>query len=416
MEIGYESLSCDLYREAAISRRKLLTGGLLAGLAGLAPSALSQVSVAGKQGRTRDHSVVVIFLRGGADGLNIVTPYGEDGYYRARPGLGLAKGDLHKVGDLFGLNPALKPLFQRYDDGELAFVHACGSQDKTRSHFEAMSTMERGLAAEGGAASGWIARYLSATSSASNSPLRAVSIASVAPDSLSGATHATSLGSLADYRLAGSESFRTALGSLYAQNKDAMAQAGHETLQVLGQLDKLKYADYVPSGSASYPDTGMGQGLKQAAFLLKAGVGVEMACLDGGGWDTHVAQGTTVGWLTGLLDEVAKSLDAFARDMGTRMEKTTVLVQTEFGRRVAENAGLGTDHGRGGVLWAMGGGVKGGKVYGEWPGLEDLEGGDLRVTTDYRNVLAELIGAKLEPADLASVFPGLRAKPVGLFG
>lgn len=406
--------SCASYRSAlAVSRRGLLASAL----SWVAmPSALSQVALGGQP--DQGNAVVVVFLRGGADGLNLLVPHFEDAYYRARPALALAKKDLIPVDDRFGLNPALAPLRPILEDGRLAFVHACGSGDQTRSHFEAMNTMERGLADQRGEASGWIARHLASTPGEGR-PLRAVALGGVAPDSLSGATQAVSLGSLEDYRLQGSPAFRAALGQMYAQHRDEISVAGRETLTVLERLNRLDYSAYQPAGSAVYPETGLCQGLRQAAFLLKAGVGVEFACLDIGGWDTHVAQGTTTGWLTGLLDEVARGLAAFVADLGPRMERTTVIVQTEFGRRLHENAGLGTDHGRGGVMWLLGGGVKGGKVYGTWPGLgpDDLEGpGDLRVTTDYRDPVFEVLAKRMGAKSPDAVFPGFRPKPLGIVG
>jgi uncharacterized protein (DUF1501 family) len=398
----------------------MLAGASLAALGWLArPTAIAQVALNNKNPDT--NTVVVVFLRGGADGLNIVVPYADEYYYKARPSLALGgpkNGPTRKLDTFFSLHPALDPIKGAFDEGELAFIHACGSGDRTRSHFEAMNAMERGLSeVHESASTGWIARYLASTESGAQSPLRAVAISAIQPDSLRGATHATTLGSLEDFRLTGSDEFQARLKNLYGPAKDEVKQAGHETLTVLDSLKKLDYSAYAPRGKATYPETGMGQGFRQAAFLIKAKVGVEFVALDMGGWDTHVAQGTTVGWHAGLLAEVGNCLAAFREDMGLDLAKTTVIVQTEFGRRVSENAGLGTDHGHGGVMMALGGGIKGGKVYGSWPGLapEHLAGpGDLQVTTDYRNVLTEILRSRLALKDVGAVFPGLRETAVGL--
>lgn len=407
---------------ALVSRRSLVFGAALGALAWASRrTALAQIAV---DPTNRDQgTLVVVFLRGGADGLNIVVPYGEDAYYRNRPSLGIARGSLADLDGFFGLNPALAPLARHYREGRLAVLHAVGSDDRTRSHFEAMNAMERGLPdVKTGTASGWLARHLAATEPASPSPLRAVAFGSIMPDSLRGGTTAIAIESLEDFRLnfppeSASSEVQARLRDLYRGGKDEMAVAGRETLDVLDTLRRLAPNEYRPSGGATYPDSDLGQGLKQVALLIRAGVGLEVAALDKGGWDTHVAQGSTAGWLTYLLEDLGRSLDAFATDLGPALRKVTVVVMTEFGRRVAENGGLGTDHGRASMMMVLGGGVKGGRVIADWPGLgpDALEGpGDLRVTTDYRNVLAEIL-RRTGRADLGATFPGLDPRPVGLY-
>ena len=419
------AMSCENFRESErrrLSRRAVLVGGL-AGAVWWASdrSALAQTAF-GKNGNV----VVVIFLRGGADGLSMVAPYAEDAYYRIRPTLavpapGKGSESLLKLDDLFGLNPAMSPLLPIFEDGELAIMHAVGSGDHTRSHFEATSLMERGAADERGTeSSGWLARHLLSTGGA-ESPLRAVALTSTMPESLGGATQAIAIESLERYRLqvpkGDLERTQDALADLFAKGDDAFSQAGRDTLKVLDTLNDFDPEKYEPSHGATYPDSSIGQALKQVSFLVRAEVGLEVACLDAGGrggWDTHVAQAP---WLTGLLTDLGASLAAFRRDLDSEMRRVTVVVQTEFGRRAAENSGFGTDHGRASVMFAMGGGVHGGRVVADWPGLEkdQLTGpGDLQVTTDYRDVLAEMLQARLNsrPAD---VFPGHRPKPVGVF-
>jgi uncharacterized protein (DUF1501 family) len=363
--------------------------------------------------------------------LNIVIPYGEDAYHRARPNLRLAPPNVSirnagsRVADLdgfFGLHPALAPLLPIYKEGSLAFVHAVGSGDQTRSHFEAMTAMERGLARPGsGLSSGWLGRHLSSHPASASSPLRAVAFSSGVPDSLRGTTDAVALPSLTDFRLnapPGAEDDRgwhATLADLYGHGADDVTLAGRDTLFTLDALRKMDPANYEPARGAVYPDNALGSGLKQTACLIKGRIGLEVACLDHGGWDTHVAQGATEGWQPLLLGDLGRSLAAFARDLGGEMRRVTVLVMTEFGRRVQENSGLGTDHGRGSVMFLVGGGVRGGKVYGNWPGLEpgQLEPpGDLRVTTDYRDVLAELLTYRLGNRQLGDVFPGYAPRTV----
>jgi uncharacterized protein (DUF1501 family) len=310
-----------------------------------------------------------------------------------------------------------------YQDGELAVVHAVGSGDQTRSHFEAMSAMERGAATDrGDEKGGWLARHLLAHGGAAT-PMRAVAFASTMPQSFSGATQAVAIESLADYRLnlpdGEREKAEKALLAMYADGTDVFSNAARNTLQAIKALRDYNAETTRPENGATYPDTSLGSALAQVAYLVRKDVGLEVACLDAadrGGWDTHVAQGP---WLAGLLDDLGKSLAAFRRDMGREMSRVTVIVQTEFGRRVAENSGFGTDHGRGSVMLAMGGGVQGGRVFGRWPGLtrEVLEGpGDLPVTTDYRDVLSELLERRLGSTSVGEVFPGFARSPVGMFG
>jgi len=367
--------------------------------------------------------VVVVFLRGGMDGLSAVTPYADERIYSIRPNLavpapGKGDGKLLDLDGFFGLHPSLAPLHPLYESKQMAVIHAVGSQDQTRSHFEAMSAMDRGTADDGaGPASGWIARYLQSTSRDGDSPLRAVAFGTALPDSLRGATNATALPGLDGFKLSSDKQDHAALTAslrrLYGTGKDAASAAGMETLKVLEALNGLAPEDRAAKNGATYPETGMGQGLKEAATLIRANVGLEVATIDVGGWDTHVAQGTTIGWLPSRLDEVGKALAAFMADLGPDTRRVTTIVISEFGRRAYENGGLGTDHGRGGSAFVLGGGVQGGKVYGKWPGLkeEELEGpGDLRVTTDYRAVLGELVAKRLG-GDPLSTFGKISGAP-----
>lgn len=249
--------------------------------------------------------------------------------------------------------------------------------------------------------------------------MRAIALGSIMPDSLRGGTGAVAIQSLDEFQLEvngrSPEAVERTLAELYRVGDDPMTAAGRDTLKVLDAMRRLNPSSYRSDG-APYPNSDLGSGLRQVAMLIKADLGLEVAALDKGGWDTHVTQGTTTGWLASLLDDVAKSLHAFASDLGSTMKRVTVVVQTEFGRRAYENSALGTDHGRASCLFVLGGGTRGGKVYGDWPGLADdrLEDGDLRVTTDYRQVLAEVLDRRLRNPALDRVFPGFAGRPLGI--
>ncbi len=403
-----------------VSRRGLIAGAALGAVGWLSSSkSIAQMTVGPGNG---DGNVLVsIFLRGGADGLNMLVPYGEDAYYRTRPLLGVSKKSTLDIDGFFGLNPALAPILPLYREGNLAMVHACGSMDQTRSHFEAMNAMERGLdGLNEGPVSGWLARHLIHTPRDRSTPLRAVAFGRTMPDALRGATNALTLGSLNDFRLEApkdeQDALMSAMTELYSTSKDPLTAAGRETLQVLSQLDRLDPSTYVAAGGAEYPDSDLGRALKQVAFLIKADIGLEIACLDKGGWDTHYGQ-NLAGLLTGLQDDLGKCLAAFTQDMGQELSRVTVVVQTEFGRRLRENQSLGTDHGRGSVMFVAGGGVNGGKVYGKWPGLEDRQldaEGDLKVTTDYRNVLSEVLMRRMSATNVEGVFEGFEPETLGI--
>lgn len=422
-------------RSSLVTRRSLVGGAMTSALAAWAGrSALADVTLTGKQDEAGKGDVIItVFLRGGMDGLSLIVPHGDDDYYRARPTLALAapkkgSGSVTDLDGFFGMHPsAAAALVPHFQEGRLAAVQAIGSSDQTRSHFEAMSAMERGLKGGGpdyasGEASGWMARYLNATPPADPSPLRAVAFSHVMPDTLRGATDTSVLSTLAEYQLNAPETeagrrYVASLHALYEKGADPASVSGREIQRVLKTLRSVDPANYKPANGALYPETHLGGGLRQVAILIKANVGLEAAFLDREGWDTHVAQGGATGYLALGFQDVADSLAAFAKDMGQEgLTGVTVIVQTEFGRRVRENSGLGTDHGRGSAMLLLGGSVNGGKVYGTWPGLalKTLEGpGDLRVTTDYRTVFAEVLSRRTPRGEksLAAIFPGWQKVP-----
>ncbi len=421
--------------DSKLSRRQVLGGAGLAavGWAAKGGTALADVAVSVDGKETSRDILVTVFMRGGADGLNIIVPYAEDAYHRRRPNLGIASPKDNRAAatnraieldGFFGMHPALAPLVPHWQKGLFSCVHAIGSADQTRSHFEAMMTMERGQPnEETGTASGWLARHLSTTQGDISSPLRAVAFSNTMPDILRGATDATALNSLNDFRLIlpgdskNEAEMRSVLAEFYKDGNDAVAHAGRETLAVLDTLNKINPANYKPSNGAAYPASDLGTGLRQVACLVRGSVGLEVACLDHRGpysWDTHVTQNTVFGQQVG---DLGAALAAFLQDMGPEMARITLVVFTEFGRRLQEGSSLGTDHGRGSCMFVMGGSVVGGKVFRRWPGLEEHQlepPGDLRVTTDYRDVLAEIVQKRLRNPHLADVFPDYTPQPLGI--
>ena len=359
------------------------------------------------------HALVVIFLRGGADGLSLVAPLQDDGYYRARPRIAVGKSEAVKLDGFFGLNPLLKDLAPAYTDGALAIVHAVGSEDSTRSHFEAQDLMEHG----GEVAGGWLGRFLRYRPNLSAGALSAIAFGRSVPECLRGAPAATVLRSLDEFSLGTNAApMQKELESLYQREGGLLGAAGRDTLDALRRIERLRATTYQPAGGAEYAKDDFGQGLKQVARLIKARVGMEAASIDLGGWDSHLNQGTLI---DPLMARLGRGLGAFYRDLGAAMNSTTVVVMTEFGRRVSENSAFGTDHGRGSVMFVLGGGVKGGRVLGDWPTLkpEILEDpGDLPVTTNYRNVLAAVLKKHSADADLARVFPEFTLEPMAIYG
>jgi uncharacterized protein (DUF1501 family) len=364
---------------------------------------------------------VVIFQRGGVDAINTVIPYQESSYYDQRPSLAIpepASGNDQTAIDLdgfFGLHPNLRPLKDIWDSGDLAFVHACGSHDPTHSHFDAMDFMERGTPGEKSVSTGWLARHLQTAAWENESPFRAIGFGSMLQGSLRGPVPVTVLRSITDFHLGGRTEapelalFQASLNQLYSLG-DGLDPAASLTFDTSETLARLIDEQYTPEG-VDYPQGEFGQALQQTAQLIKAGVGLEIAAVDIGGWDTHANQGGLDGGsMPNRLTELGLGLAAFYADLGDLMKTVTVITMSEFGRRLDENASRGTDHGHGGLMMALGGNVNGGKVYGDWPGLspDALYGpGDLAITTDFRDILAEVIQNRLANPNVSDIFPGL---------
>ncbi len=361
--------------------------------------------------------LVVVFQRGGMDGISAVIPHGDPHYYENRSALAIPEPEdgSDKTGiDLdgfFGLHPSLRPLKDLWDERTLALVHAVGSPDPTHSHFDAMDYMERGTPGEKSIPTGWIGRHLQTAPWQNESPFRAIGMGGVMQAALRGPIPVTTLKSISDFHLQGDVSqlteIRARLESLYNLGSSLDGDAV-ETFNAVNILDKIDVNNYTPSGGAAYPETEFGMAMKQVAQIAKAEIGLEVACVDIGGWDTHNQQGQLEGELPTLLNEFSSGLASLYHDLGDRAKNVTIVTMSEFGRRVKENASDGTDHGHGNCMFVLGGGVNGGKVYGQWPGLapENLyEGIDLNITTDYRDVLGEVVDKRLKNPALGDVFP-----------
>jgi uncharacterized protein (DUF1501 family) len=404
---------CDSYRRAMHLTRRGFLGGVASGLGAMAlPSLLPRMAFAAPA--SGNDVLVVIFLRGGADGLNIVAPLGDPFYRKHRPKLGLPESGPNAALPLtsfYGLHPKLAPLQELYQDGSLGFVHAVGQMVYSGSHFDAMDWLERGTPGTRTNPSGWLGRHLSTLQNGNTSIFRAVGFGGSVPISLAGEVPATALDGLGlEFYGDGSDDgrFQSAVERIYGGPTFLDSQA-KVTFQAIADLLAAD-PDGIPVGhGAKYPaDSYFGEGLSQVAKMIKADLGMEIACLDLGGWDTHEEQGTANGLMPDLLDELGRSLKAFATDLGSTMNRVTVVTMSEFGRRVEENASFGTDHGYGSCLFVLGGSVQGGKVYGQWPGLSPAKwaDGDLAVTTDVRSVLGEILEKRLGNANVAGVFPG----------
>ena len=406
----------------SVSRRRVLQGAVAGGVAWLGSSVFGDAPlyVFAQEAPTPRDTLVVVFQRGGVDGLSLVVPYGEgSAYYDVRPSVALREGELFDLDGFFGLHPKLAGFDEIFGSGHLAVVHAAGSPDPSRSHFDAMEYMERGTPGLKTTPTGWLARHLESAPWKSSSPFRAVGMGTIVQSALRGPVAALSLRSIADFHLSGRDdqlgALQRTLAQLYGSGDETLVSASRETFRTLDALGDLAGESYVPAASASYPDSPFGQSLKQVAQLIKAGVGLEVACVDAGGWDTHEEQGGADGWLGNLIDDFGASLTAFYTDMQDYLADLTVVTMSEFGRRVTENSSRGTDHGHGNVMFVMGGGVRGG-VHTRWPGLDagTLDEGDLAVTTDYRDVLAEVLSNRLGNGALERVFLDYTPTPAGI--
>ena len=377
--------------------------------------------------KSSEQTLVVIFLRGGADTLNILVPYGDDVYYRHRPSISIAppsegtSTSAIRIDDFYGFHPALRAIEPIFKEGRLGLVQAVGSDNTSGSHFEAQDQIEHGESSAKRIGGGWLGRYLRSMSGSQTSPLSAVAIGSGLSESLRGAQHASSLTSLEELKLKPSsgdvESISRTLGELYGEEDGLLGEPGRNSLELVRRVESIRSQIGADVGEIEYPKTTFGQGLREISRLVKAHVGLQVACLDLNGWDTHFFQGGAEGLQAQSIRELGDGLAAFDRDLAG--QRVTTIVMTEFGRRIYENGSLGTDHGRGFALMAMGSGVNGGLVYGNWPGLDEddadiLGPGGLKVQIDYRSVLAEVLSGALGFHDVKNVFPGYAHQKIGI--
>ncbi|HKF43259.1 MAG TPA: DUF1501 domain-containing protein [Thermoanaerobaculia bacterium] len=362
--------------------------------------------------------LVAVFQRGAVDGLNVVVPHGEKTYYDARPSIavprpGSGEGAVLDLDGFFGLHPALAPVLPYFQDRSAAFVHAAGSPDSTRSHFDAQDFMESGTPGQKATADGFLCRAIAQKKVDSCSPLRAVSLTPALPRILAGSAGAVSMNSLAGFGVRAGAASAAVSNSFESMYEDAVAGAlggaAKESFEAARILKSADPASIAPDNGAAYPAGAFGNALKQIAQLIKADVGLEVAFTDVGGWDTHAGEGGSEGQLSNRLREYGAAIAAFATDMGSRMADVTLVTMSEFGRTVKENGNRGTDHGHANVMLVLGGGVRGGRVYGRWPGLDSshlYENRDLAVTTDFRDVFAEILAKRMGIENLTPVFPG----------
>jgi len=349
--------------------------------------------------------LIYIYLRGGADGLTLCPPVGDPHYFDLRPTLAIAEADVLPLDAMFGLHPAAQGLKTLYDEGELALVHACGLATAQRSHFEAQSATEQGIdAADPAFGTGWVGRYLNGIEVAT--PLAVIALDTAVPQALAGSAAALAMASVDDFGLSLPSDLLSVLGAMYGGDETlkATADAVFTAAEAIGPITEIEVGENYPQGE-------LGAALADAGRLIRGEAGLVAAAINFGGWDHHDSQAAR---MEPLATELGDALAAFREDIGVEWNNTMIVVQTEFGRRAGENASAGTDHGHGGVMLLAGGGVDGGRVIGDWPGLEGAAlsaGEDLAVTTDYRQVLAELLAHRLGVADLASVFGDWQPEP-----
>src|SRR6266853_934102 len=409
-----------------ITRRIFLRNGALA-VAGTAaiPSFLTRAAYGAESLGGKNKRLVVIFQRGAADGLNIVVPHGEQAYYAMRPSINIPRNAVIDLDGFFGLHPAMSALQPIWNQRHLAIVHAAGSPDPSRSHFDAQDFMESGTPGIKATEDGWLNRALrSLPVPADKSAFRAIGLGPSLPRILAGPEPAVAVNNISEFGVGGRIPNATPVSNtfeaMYANSVDSVLHGtGHETFEAVKMLKAADPAKYRPAAGADYPRGRFADSLRQLCQLIKANLGVQEAFADIGGWDHHVNEGSTQGQIANVLREFSQSLGAFWIDLGDLAENTVVVTMSEFGRTARENGNRGTDHGHANVMFVMGGPVKGGKVYGRWPGLDPsqlYEGRDLAVTTDFRQVLSEAVYGHLGNRQLAKVFPGFEKSPKDFLG
>jgi uncharacterized protein (DUF1501 family) len=405
----------------SITRRIFLRNSALAVVGTAAvPSFLTRAAFGAVETPGRNKRLVVIFQRGAADGLNIVVPYAESQYYAMRPSINIPRKSAIDLNGFFGLHPSMSAFQPLWQQGHVAIVHAAGSPDTTRSHFDAQDFMETGTPGVKITEDGWLNRSLhSMRSTPQSSPFRAIALGPSVPRILSGSEPAVAMNNISDFSVGGrnpkASPAASAFEAMYDHSSDSVLHGtGEETFDAVKMLKTADPGKYAAAPGADYPKGRFGDSLRQLAQLIKANLGVQVAFADISGWDHHVNEGSTEGQLANVLTEFSQSLAAFWTDLGDLMEDTVVVTMSEFGRTARENGNRGTDHGHANVMFVMGGPVKGGKVYGRWPGLDQsqlYQGRDLALTTDFRQVIGEAVARHMGNKNLANVFPGYDNQP-----
>lgn len=407
---------CDDFARMRLSRRSLM--GTAAGLAGAAVVyGGAEVRASAANLAPAASVLVVLSLRGAADGLSLVVPHADPVYYQARPRIAIPADQLLARDGMFGLHPSLAPLLPMWQAGKLAAVHATGLPAPNRSHFAAMEEIED---ASAGSATriGWLNRLIGLD--AITSPVQAVGLSSgVLPTSLYGPAPAMATDGLDGISIAGAEDEaaagrRASLNTLWGKDGSVLGRAARDTFDSVDTFAPVANGSEDPANGAEYPSGDLGESLAHAARIVRGDLGVQVITVDQGDWDMHTDVGTLEwGRMKSNTDSLASAVAAFFTDIGTLGDKVTLVMVSEFGRRVVENANYGLDHGYGNVMFLAGAGVVGGRYYGSWPGLSKTDDADLLVTTDYRAVLSEVVRGRFS-ADASQVFPGFSSAPLGL--
>ena len=405
----------------SITRRVFVRNSALAVVGTTAvPGFLTRAALGATESMGRNKRLVVIFQRGAADGLNIVVPHAEPQYYAMRPSINIPRNAVADLDGFFGLHPALSSFLPLWQQRHLAIVHAAGSPDATRSHFDAQDFMETGTPGLKATEDGWLNRSLhNLPVEGQASPFRAISLGPALPRILSGAEPAVAMNNINDFSVGGRNPkpspAASAFEAMYDHSSDSILHGtGEATFDAVRMLQSADPGKYTPARGADYPKARFGDSLRQLSQLIKANLGVQVAFADIGGWDHHVNEGAAEGQLANALREFSQSIAAFWTDLGDLAEDTVVVTLSEFGRTARENGNRGTDHGHANVMFVLGGPVKGGRVYGRWPGLDQsqlYEGRDLALTTDFRQVIGEGIARHMGNNNLETVFPGFNNQP-----
>ncbi|HEY2497379.1 MAG TPA: DUF1501 domain-containing protein [Candidatus Angelobacter sp.] len=399
----------------SITRRVFLKNGALAIVGtSIVPSFLTRAVYAAEAAAPGKKRLIVLFQRGAADGLNIVVPHGEQAYYGMRPSIAIPRQSVIDLDGFFGLHPSMTAFKPLWEQKHLAIVHAAGSPDNTRSHFDAQDYMESGTPGVKSTEDGWLNRAIAGVKETDASPFRAVAMGGALPRTLAGPVPAVAMSDIRGFAVGGrgpgANVASNTFEAMYESSVDTVLHGtGNETFEAVKMLKAADPEKYAPAAGADYPRGRFGDSLRQVAQLVKANLGVEVAFADIGGWDHHVNEGSVQGQIANQTREFSQSIAALWTDLGDLAEDTVIVTMSEFGRTARENGNRGTDHGHANVMFVLGGPVKGGKIYGRWPGLQTeqlYEGRDLAVTTDFRQVLSEAVANHLGNKDLKKVFPG----------